>query len=261
MRIAGSFIVALLLVGCVTTNETVFTNKEEPDLALKRRVELARAYIGQGNWDNAKRNLKLAAEIDPNNAEVYEAFALVYQSTGEFDAAELNFRKALSLDKSLSRARNNFAAFLFAQQRFSEAETELEVVVRDTLYNGRPQAFTNLGLCRARLGKTQTAIQALERALTMEARNPLALLTLSQLLLDQRDYRTAQNYYSAYRKLVRAQPAAGLWTGIRLAHALQLQDEQASLELALENLYPNSPEAEAMRKQRTSSASRGIEGQ
>ena len=115
MRIVLGAILALILAGCVTTNETVFTNKEAPDVALKRRVELARAYIGQGNWENAKRNLKLAAEIDPNNAEVYEAFALVYQSTGEFEAAEANFLKALALDKSLSRARNNFAAFLFGQ--------------------------------------------------------------------------------------------------------------------------------------------------
>lgn len=260
MRILVGAIALLLLAGCVTTNETVFTNKEVPDLALKRRVELARAYIGQGNWENAKRNLKLAAEIDPNNAEVYEAFALVYQSTGEFDSAEQNFRKALLLDKTLSRARNNYAAFLFAQQRFAEAEVELEIVIRDTLYSGRPQAFTNLGLCRARLGKTESAIEALERALTMEARNPLALLTLAQLLLEQRDYLTAQSYYSAYRNLVKNQPAAGLWAGVRLARALQLQDEQASLELALQNLYPNSPETRAMQEQRRIQGINGIEG-
>ncbi len=259
MRSLISLIILSLLMGCVTTNETVFTNKEAPDIALKRRVELARAYIGQGNWDNAKRNLKLAADIDPNNAEVFEAFALVYQSTGEFEAAEANFRKALALDKSLSRARNNFAAFLFAQQRFAEAEVELELVVRDTLYSGRPQAFTNLGLCRARLAKTDAAIEALERALTMEARNPLALLTLTQLFLERRDYLPAQSYYSDYRKLVRAQPAAGLWTGVRLARALQLEDEQASLELALQNLYPDSPEARAMREQDNTRGAAGTE--
>jgi len=259
MRAFIALFVLIFLAGCVTTNETVFTNQEAPDVALKRRVELARAYIGEGNWDNAKRNLKLAADIDPNNAEVYEAFALVYQSTGEFDAAEENFRKALALDKTLSRARNNFAAYLFGQQRFAEAEQELDVVVRDTLYSGRPQAFTNLGVCRARLGKSEAAIQALERALTMEARNPMALLTLSQLLLERADYATAQNYYLAYRKLVRAQPAVGLWTGIRLAKALELADEQASLELALQNMYPESQEANALREERQTSTSRVIE--
>ena len=31
-----------------------------------------------------KRNLELAQEVDPNNAEVFEAFSLVYQSTAGF---------------------------------------------------------------------------------------------------------------------------------------------------------------------------------
>ena len=238
-------LVLVVCTGCVTTNETVFTNQESPELALKKRVELARAYIGQGNWENAKRNLKLAADIDPKNAEVYEAFALVYQSTGELDAAEENFRKSLSLNGSLSRARNNYAAFLFAQGRFAEAEKELEIVVRDTLYSGRPQAFTNLGLCRVRLQKSDAAIEALERALTMEQRNPLALFTLAELYYERQSFAKAQQFYQAYRRVVRTPTAAALWLGIRLARSLELSDERASLELALYNMYPNSAEAKA----------------
>ena len=245
MQKLALLLVLLMFAGCVTTNETVFTNQESPELALKKRVELARAYIGQGNWENAKRNLKLAADIDPKNAEVYEAFALVYQSTGELEAAEENFRKSLSLNGSLSRARNNYAAFLFAQGRFAEAEKELEIVVRDTLYSGRPQAFTNLGLCRVRLQKGDAAIEALERALTMEQRNPLALFTLAELYYERQSYAKAQQFYQAYRRVVRTPTAAALWLGIRLARSLELSDERASLELALYNMYPNSAEAKA----------------
>ena len=79
---------------------------------LNKRVALARQYIGVGDWENAKRNRELAQEIDPENSEVFEAFALVYQSTGEFEMAESQFRAALRADPTLSRARNNFAAFL-----------------------------------------------------------------------------------------------------------------------------------------------------
>ena len=59
---------ASLLGGCVTTTETVFTEKASPEKALERRVELARQYIGERNWADAKRNLKLAYDIDPDNA-------------------------------------------------------------------------------------------------------------------------------------------------------------------------------------------------
>ena len=63
-------------------------------------MALARQYIGEGNWEDAKRNLQLAYEIDPNNAEVHEAFALVYQSTGEYEMAEEHFKTAIRLDKT-----------------------------------------------------------------------------------------------------------------------------------------------------------------
>ena len=47
------------------------------DAALDKRGALAPQYIGVGDWENAKRNLELAQEVDPNNAEVFEAFMLV----------------------------------------------------------------------------------------------------------------------------------------------------------------------------------------
>ena len=60
------------------------------DAKLDKRVTLALQYIGVGDWENLKRNLELAQEVDPNNAEVFEAFVLVYQSTGWFEMAETN---------------------------------------------------------------------------------------------------------------------------------------------------------------------------
>lgn len=100
------------MVGCVTEYSGGTQMSSDPEAALDKRVALARHYMGVGDWENAKRNLELAREADPNNAEVFEAFALVYQSTGEFEMAENQFRAALKAEPSLSRARNNFAAFL-----------------------------------------------------------------------------------------------------------------------------------------------------
>ncbi len=236
---------ASVLGGCVTTTETVFTEKASPEKALERRVELARQYIGERNWADAKRNLKLAYDIDPDNAEVHEAFALVYQSTGEFELAEEHFKTAIKLDKNFSRARNNYAAFLYAQERYSEAEQQLEVVTRDSLYPGRPNAFVNLGLCRLQLFETQEAEEAFMRALTMDRTNAIALLEIAQLRFDRDDFEMAQQYYDTYRSVVRQQSARGLWLGIRLARARGDRDAEGSYILALSNLYPDSAEYQA----------------
>lgn len=232
----------LALAGCVTTTDGVFTDPPSPDRALEQRVALARQYIGEGDWENAKRNLKHAADINSRNAEVHEAFALVYQSTGEKELAEESYRKAIRLDRNFSRARNNYAAFLFAEGRYREAETQLEAVVADTLYNARPRAFVNLGLCRVQLDKPREAEEAFTRALSMSRTNSIALLELAILRLDAGDVEAAGRHYAGYRSVVRQQSARGLLLGIRLARAQGDRNAESSHALALSSLYPDSAE-------------------
>jgi type IV pilus assembly protein PilF len=236
------------LGGCVTTTEGGFTEDASPTKALEKRVSLARQYIGEGNWEAAKRNLQLADQINPNNPEVYEAFALVYQSTGEYELAEENFKKAISIDKNFSRCRNNYAAFLYSQQRYQEAEEQLDYVIKDTLYSGRPNAFVNLGLCRLKLFDTQGAEEAFVRALAMDRTNQIALLELARIRYEAQDYPTANKYYDTYRSVVRKQAAAGLLLGIQLAKADGDRNSEGSYAMALRNLYPKSAEYQAYKR-------------
>ena len=240
----------VMLGGCISTTTSVFTEEADPQKALEERVSLARQYIGEGNWEAAKRNLKIAYDIDPNNAQVHEAFALVYQSTGEYELAEENFKTAIKLDRNFSRARNNYAAFLFTQQRYKEAEEQLVYVVKDSLYTGRPLAFVNLGLCRVQLFDTQGAEEAFVRALAMDRTNQIALLEMAQLRFDADDLLGAQNYYATYRNVVRQQSARGLWLGVRLARKTGNRDAESSYVLALASMYPNSPEYQAYQRTR-----------
>ena len=248
---AAALLACLLQSGCITHTETVFTEEASPEKALEQRVALARQYIGEGNWDYAKRNLKIAAEIDPDNAEVHEAFALVYQSTGEYELAEESFKRAIKLDKSFSRARNNYAAYLFSRGRYKEAEEQLEYVIKDTLYESRPRAFLNLGLCRLQLFDYTGAEEAFMRTLSMDRTNSVALLELAQLRFDAGDLTTASEYYQRYVSLVRQQSARGLWLGVRLARAKGDLNAEGSYALALRNRYPDSPEYQAMLREQT----------
>ena len=248
LKITALLSLLLLMGGCISTTESVFTEEASPEKALDQRVALARQYIGEGNWEAAKRNLKLAYEIDPNNPHVHEAFALVYQSTGEYELAEENFKEAIKLDPKFPRARNNYAAFLFSQQRYQDAEKQLEKVVKDTLYSGRPLAFVNLGLCREQLFDPQGAEEAFVRALAMDRTNSIALLEMAQLRFDAGDTVNARKYYNTYRSVVRQQSARGLWLGIRLAREGGDLNDEGSYALALSNLYPDSVEYQAYKR-------------
>ena len=237
-----------LVPACVTQQGQVFTEQASPEAALTRRVQLARSYIGEQNWEDAKRNLKLAADIDPDAPEVNEAFALVYQSTGEYELAEQHFLRALDQEPGFSRARNNYAAFLYQQQRFEDAEKQLEIVIQDTLYESRPRAFLNLGLCRLRLENDSGARDAFQRALKMDRANTLALIELAHIEFRAEDWALAQRYFDYYKSIVKRQPPRALWLGIRLADKLDDPNAVASYGLALRNMYPDSVEFQAYEK-------------
>jgi len=93
------------------------------------------------------------------------------------------------------------------------------------------------------------AEEAFSRALRMDRRNPMALLEMGYLRLNAGDAAGAEAYYGIYRTVVPRQSPRGLVLGIEISRALGDRDAQSSYELALRNLYPDSPEYRAWQAQ------------
>ena len=231
-----------LLSACVTTETGSVRDKADDQKALEYSVELAKTYIAQGNWNAAKRHLSNALKIDDSSAEVYEALALVFQNTGEYDLAEENYKKSIKIDSNSPRVRNNYGAFLYQQKRYKEAVIQLEIVVKDTLYDKRTAAYVNLGRSYISLEEYSKAEKAFRRAYLMGRRSAGLAYELAEVYFLLEDYPTSQLYYDTYRAQVKQQPARALWLGIRLAKKFDNQDAVASFSLALKNLYPTSKE-------------------
>jgi type IV pilus assembly protein PilF len=237
-------IAALLMNACVTTQTGGFEDKKDPKKAVEYSVEAARSYIQEGNWEAAKRHLKNALDIDSHNADAAEALAIVFWRTGEYEQAEKHFRAAVSdaHDDQMSRIRNNYAAFLYDRGRYADAESQLEKVAEDLLYDQRADAFLNLGKVRIKLKKYAQAKEVLERAMLMDRGNPMVMFQLAEVYFELGENAKAQNFYDAYRKQIQAPSAASLWLGIRLADRAGDKDAAASYALALKNLFPQSEE-------------------
>lgn len=250
--IVGKFIglmVISTLLGCVSTQTVVNSVVVNEQDVLQAHVDLALKYIKRGNWEQAKRKLKIAYEINPNSVQVHEALALASQNTGELELAEKHFLKALSLDRNFSRARNNYAVFLFSQQRYEEACKELRVVVDDTLYDSRMQALTNLGTCSLEINDMRGAEVAFKRALSLDRNNQLAMIELAHIYFQQESYREADMYFRQYRTTVTTLSARALLLGVRLADQYTDTDARASFAMALKNLYPSSKEFQTYMKE------------
>jgi type IV pilus assembly protein PilF len=93
-----------------------------------------------------------------------------------------------------------------------------------------------------KLDRRDEAKQSFNRALRLDPRAVTPKLEMAYLMFEENDNRAAEFYYQQYVASVEQQSARGLWLGIRIAHAGGEQDRKASYELALEKLYPQSPE-------------------
>jgi type IV pilus assembly protein PilF len=231
----------LALSGCVTTETQVFNTDASAEKEIEQRVIAASNYLKEDNLEMAMKHLKRAHEVNPNSAQVNDLLGYVFWRNGELELAETHYRKMVSSDGSYSRGRNNYAAFLYQQERYQEAMRQLEIVVSDTLYEGRASGFASLGKCALKLGDEKKAEEAFTRAAAMDRTQAESRLELADMNFSRGEYVVAQRYYDQFRGLS-AQTSRSLWLGIRLARVFKDKDTEASLVLALKNMYPKSRE-------------------
>ncbi len=234
--------VVLLLAagGCVTTTEGGFKADRSEEVA--RRVEAATQYLQRGNTEQAIVHLRRALELDPRSAPVNETLARVFAQSGEYELADQHFRTAIDLDPRFSRARNNYAAFLFSRGDIDGAIAQLEKVVSDTLYEKRADAFTNLGKAYLRKGEVAKAEEAFDRAVKMDKRQAAAMLELADMNVQRGQYPDAARFYGFFRAAGVQPSPRSLLVGIRIARATGSRNDEASYALQLKGLYPDSDE-------------------
>ncbi len=247
LRLVALVLVSLyMLQGCVTETTGGFNAKKSDNDALHDYVKLATGYLEQNDMTNAKRHLANASRIDPNNSEIQAIWGLVYSHEGEAALADKSFLQSLKTNPRNSKARNNYAAFLFANGRVDEAYKQLGIVVEDTNYEARPQAFENLGLAALRLNKPQDAEDAFKRALQLNSNQLRSSLELSSLALARKDVLQARTYYLNYLTLSQFNNAPptprSLWVGIQLEAAMGNKSNVLAYGKQLETKFASAPE-------------------
>ncbi|AYF88229.1 type IV pilus biogenesis/stability protein PilW [Pseudomonas sp. JS3066] len=238
---------ALLLASTVLLAACVSTGQVDPmktdsgrDAARDAYINLGIGYLKQGATERAKVPLKKALEMDPSNADANAALALVFQTEMEPDLADQHYRKALS-SRNDPRILNNYGTFLYEQGRYKDAYERFQQAAEDNLYPERSRVFENLGLTALKMNNPALARQHFDKALRLNRQQPLALLEMSQLAFDDKQYVPARDFYQRYSQIA-PQNARSLLLGARLATIFEDRDQAASLGLQLKRLYPGTPE-------------------
>ncbi len=200
--LAGS----LLLAGCATSGQAV--RSDANPAAVEAYTQLGVAYLERDNLTRALNALDRALELNPRHPEALQALALVYQQQGESELANRYFEQALDAEPSFTRARNNYAAFLYQQEQFPQACEQLERASQDAQYANRAQLFTNLGQCYLAIDELDKARERLQRAQSIDPRNPRGYLMLAELEISQGNYDQAWAPLQNYLQLAGPEPAA-----------------------------------------------------
>jgi len=238
-----------LIAGC-QTKQTVQTAPEpvalpppqpaSPQVRAQLHTELGAGYYERGQMDIALEELNAAVKLDPNYAQAYNIFGLVYAVLGDDRKAEQNFARALQLAPNDSDIHHNWGWYLCQHRREKEALVEFETAVRNPLYRTPEIALVNAGRCSQPFDEA-AAENYYRRALAVQPGNPLASLGLAQIAYRARRYDEARAWMKGVM-LTTNPPPEGLRLGMCVER--KLGDKQAELSYIsqLKNRYPDAPE-------------------
>ena len=122
-------------------------------------VHLA-GYLHQlkGEHADALRYFALAAQLAPNNAEIFNNHASSLKALGRFEESERYYRRAIQLDPGFALAHHNFADLLVRLERPGEATARCRAAL--ALEPGLAQTYSTLGLSLEHQGRYEEAIAA-----------------------------------------------------------------------------------------------------
>ena len=130
----GVLAMVLLLYGCVTTRSPHLTEMHAKADAAADNVQLAMAYMKEGNLARAKEKLDRAMQENPTNPNLHSVYALFYESINDQKKAESEIREAMRLAPGDPGQLNFYGVYLCRQHRVDEGITKMLQVATNPLY-------------------------------------------------------------------------------------------------------------------------------
>ena len=135
--------------------------RDTSQASAKGHLEAGRAYLLEGNYNNAITELSMAASIDPKLTEAHNLLGVAYDKKGFSDRARDSFERAVKMEADADTL-NNLGFSLYQNGNYRAAVDRLKRAARLAPQDER--ILNNLGLAYCRLGKIDEAYKAFSRA-------------------------------------------------------------------------------------------------
>lgn len=151
--------------------------------------------LQEGNPTEALVQLKTAAELMPQNAQVWNHIGLAYHQTGKLEQAAQAYNQALKLDRNLVAVRYNLGTLMLDHGDPARAVNEFKTFL--LLNPESVEGHVQLGTAYLRLKQWNDAEASFATAQRLQKSNPEALNGLGLVLLQKQRVRDAVTYFNA----------------------------------------------------------------
>lgn len=221
----------------------------DTQMRAQRRLSLALAYFEQGQNEVALQEVSAALQIDAQHAGAYNLLGLIHQRDQAHALAQHSFEMsaywAQKTDNTpaLADAQHNLGWLLCQQARYDQAQALFQQALLQPRYRQHSKTWMVAGTCHVLAGQTGAARQSWQQSLALDPSNPLVRYQLA--LLDwQSDPASAQAMLLPIENMALHTPES-LWLSVRVARALQSNEEMQRLGAQLLQRYPHSLQAKS----------------
>jgi Tfp pilus assembly protein PilF len=130
--------------------------------SAKEHLANGRAYLLNGQLNEAISELATATSIDPKLAEAHNLLGVAYNKKGLADRAQDSYERAVKVEPEDAQALNNLGFFLYQNGNYRAAVDRLKRAAKLAPTDDR--ILNNLGLALCRLGKFDDAYKHFARA-------------------------------------------------------------------------------------------------
>ena len=242
--------IALILVtslsACITVTDSRFSKKADPNKAAETYVALGLGYLSAGDLVLARKKIERALSIAPESASAHGAMGLYWQERGENKLAQIEFELALDIDDEHSPSNYHYGRFLLEKKRERRACDLLRAAATDVDFSARAGAYEDLGFCLIAFNQNSKAIDAFEKAWSLNPSSTISTLHLTELYLQRHSVRPASLWFARFNEIAKenkiSHSSTSLYLGYRLAKANRDKNGQASYGFNLKKRFPESDE-------------------
>ncbi len=187
-----------------------FSQRQSDELRRVRRIDdltaLAMFHSNRGaealqreHWKDALDSLRLAVRLQPELASGWVNLGVARRRVGDYDGAEVAYRRALEIDPMVYASYQNLASLLRFQGRDEEAQQFADALQRTP--NRNPFTYISLGDISLRSGRFAEARRFYKRAVNLNREQAESYAALGQLALMRGDLDTARRMLRKARRL------------------------------------------------------------